>query len=84
MYWRLSKNPNYYNLLGVSGSQITEYLSELIELTVEELQDMKCIAVEEDIELLPLNLGIISNYYYINTATIEMFAEHIKDDSKVK
>lgn len=39
---------------------------------------MKCIAVEEELELLPLNLGIISNYYYINTTTIEMFAENIK------
>lgn len=84
MYWRLTQNPNYYNLLEVSGSSITDYLSELIEATVEELEEMKCIAVEEEIELLPLNLGIISSYYYIHTSSIEMFAENIKEDSKVK
>jgi len=74
MYWRLTKNPNYYNLQEVSGSAINDYLSELIETTVQELAEMKCLAIEEEVELIPLNLGIISSFYYINTATIELFA----------
>lgn len=45
---------------------------------------MKCIAIEGDEELIPLNLGIISSYYYILTSTIEIFSENIKEDSKMK
>lgn len=67
----------------MSSSAINDYLSELIENTVEELEDMKCITVEEETELSPINLGIISSYYYIHTSSIEMFAENIRDDSKM-
>jgi len=83
MYWRLTQNPNYYNLQEVSGTALNDYLSGLVEQTIEELCEMKCIAEEEG-ELISLNLGIISSYYYINTSTIEIFSEHIKEDSKMK
>lgn len=63
MYWRLTQNPNYYNLIEVSGSSITDYLSELIEVCIEELEEQKSIAVEEEIELLPLNLGKFPLYF---------------------
>ncbi len=45
---------------------------------------MKSIAVEEEADLIPLNLGIVSSYYYINTATLELFSDNIKEDSKLK
>ena len=84
MYWRFTKNPNYYNLQEVSGTAINFHLSELIENAVQELADMQCLAVEKGVELIPLNLGIISNYYYVNTATIEIFAKNLSNDSKIK
>jgi hypothetical protein len=37
MYRRLCANPNYYNLSEISGSAINNYLSELIQNTIEEL-----------------------------------------------
>lgn len=43
MYWRLSQNPNYYNLQEVSGTAINDYLSGMVEQALDELQDMKCI-----------------------------------------
>lgn len=43
MYRRISQNPNYYNLPGRTGQHINDFLSELIEQTVEDLQKAKCI-----------------------------------------
>jgi len=49
-------------------------LSELIEATTESLEASKCIAIEDSVDLLPLNFGYISSYYYIKTETVELFA----------
>ena len=74
MYRRLTQNPNYYNLTGVSGEDLNDYISELIENTIENLEASKCVTVEEELELSPLNFGIISSYYYIKHNTIEHFS----------
>lgn len=63
---------------------INNYLSELIETTIEELHESKCIAVEEDNELEAINSGIIANYYYINIETVKGFSERINANSKLK
>lgn len=84
MYRRLTQNPNYYNLSEVSGTAINNYLSELIENTVEELQEAKCLVVEEDKELDAINSGIIANYYYINVQTVALFTEMINEKSKLQ
>ena len=84
MYRRLTQNPNYYNLQEISGSHINNYLSELIENTVEELETSKCIAVEDELELVPLNLGIIASYYYINYSTLDNFSKSLTQNSKLK
>ena len=34
---------------------------------------LQCIAVEEEMDLSPLNLGMIAAYYYINYTTIGEF-----------
>lgn len=43
MYRRISQNPNYYNLGGRTGQHINDFLSELIETTVEDLVKAKCL-----------------------------------------
>lgn len=40
-------------------------MSELIETTLSDLEQSKCIIVEDEMELAPLNLGIIASYYYM-------------------
>jgi len=67
MYWRLTQNPNFYNLTDVSGNGINDYLSQLVENSIEELENTKCISREENDDLTPINLGIISSFYYVNT-----------------
>uniref|UniRef100_A0A6N2K3P8 U5 small nuclear ribonucleoprotein 200 kDa helicase n=1 Tax=Salix viminalis TaxID=40686 RepID=A0A6N2K3P8_SALVM len=59
-YRRLTQNPNYYNLQGVSHRHLSDHLSELVENTLTDLERSKCVAIEEDMDLSPLNLGMIA------------------------
>jgi pre-mRNA-splicing helicase BRR2 len=62
---------------------INNYLSELIETTIDELHESKCIAVEEDNELEAINSGIIANYYYVSIDTVKNFADKINAHCKL-
>ncbi|KAI8532460.1 hypothetical protein RHMOL_Rhmol11G0215900 [Rhododendron molle] len=84
MYRRLTHNPNYYNLQGVSHRHLSDHLSELVENTVNDLEASKCVAVENDVELSPLNLGMIASYYYISYTTIERFSSLLSPKTKMK
>lgn len=55
---------------GATHRQLSEHLSVLVEETLDDLEKSKCIAIEEEIDLSPLNLGMIAAYYYINYTTI--------------
>ena len=54
---RLTQNPNYYSMQGVSYRHLSDHLSELVETTLSELEHSKCISIEEDMDTSPLNLG---------------------------
>ena len=43
-------------------------MSELVETTLEDLKTMKCIAIEDEVDVSPLNLGMIAAYYYIQVS----------------
>jgi len=44
LYRRLTQNANYYNLQGVSHRHLSDYLSELVETTLNDLNQSKvCI-----------------------------------------
>ncbi|WIA19957.1 hypothetical protein OEZ85_005838 [Tetradesmus obliquus] len=83
-YRRLRQNPNYYNMHGTSDRHISEHLSDLVENTVNDLANSKVIAVEDEMDLSPLNLGMIASYYYITYTTIELFANSLTPKTKVK
>lgn len=70
LYRRLTQNPNYYNLQGITHRHLSDHLSELVENTLNDLEQSKCISIEDDMDTLPLNLGMIAAYYYINYTTI--------------
>ena len=84
MYRRLAKNPNYYNLQGVSHRHLSDHLSELVENTLTDLEASKCVAVEEDMSLSARNLGMIASYYYISYTTIERFSSSLTQKTKMK
>ncbi|GBG66811.1 hypothetical protein CBR_g70690 [Chara braunii] len=82
LYRRLTQNPNYYNLQGVSHRHLSDHLSDLVEHTLSDLESSKCIAIEDEMDLLPLNLGMIAAYYYINYTTIELYSSLLTAKAK--
>mmetsp|Transcript_39663 Transcript_39663/g.39245 ORF Transcript_39663/g.39245 Transcript_39663/m.39245 type:complete len:432 (-) Transcript_39663:18-1313(-) len=84
MYRRLAQNPNYYNLNGKTGEDINEHLSELIENTVRDLIESKCIEQKDDDTLIIDNLGRIAAYYNIKHTTIQVFDENLSETRKIK
>lgn len=83
-YRRLALNPNYYNLTGVSHRHLSDHLSDLVESTVADLEQAKALAVEDDMDLSPLNLGMIAAYYYISYSTIELFSSSLAPKTKAR
>jgi len=84
LYRRLTQNPNYYNMQGTTHRHLSDHLSDLVESTVNDLCESKCISVEDDVDLGPLNLGMIASYYYIQYTTVEIFAASLAAKTKMK
>ncbi|EDS43282.1 pre-mRNA-splicing helicase BRR2 [Culex quinquefasciatus] len=60
LYRRLTQNPNYYNLQGVTHRHLSDHLSDLFESTRSDLEQSICISVEDEMDTLPLNLDMIA------------------------
>ncbi|XP_015785684.1 U5 small nuclear ribonucleoprotein 200 kDa helicase [Tetranychus urticae] len=84
LYRRMTQNPNYYSLTGVSHRILSDSLSELVENTLNDLEQSKCISIEDEIDVTPLNLGMIAAYYYINYSTIELFSLSLHNKTRLK
>lgn len=59
-------------------------MSDLVERTLSDLEQSRCIVIEDDMDLAPLNLGMIAAYYYIDYTTIEMFSLSLTEKTKVR
>lgn len=57
-------------VVGMSHRHLSDHLSELVENTLQDLEQSKCISIEDEMDVAPLNLGMIAAYYYINYTTI--------------
>ncbi|KAJ2744981.1 Pre-mRNA splicing [Coemansia sp. BCRC 34301] len=85
LYRRLPQNPNYYGLQATSHQHLSDYLSELIESTLSDLAAAKCVTVDDDdVNVAPTNLGMISAYYQISYLTVEMFALSLGPKTKLR
>jgi pre-mRNA-splicing helicase BRR2 len=85
LYRRLPKNPNFYGLLGTSVRHISDYLSELVEESITDLADNKFVAVEDnEMDVSPLNLGMICVYYGLMSDTIAIVANSLTAKSRIK
>jgi len=83
-YRRLTQNPNYYNMTGVTHRHVSDHLSDLVETVLADLEASKVIAIEDDMDLEPLNLGMIAAYYYTAYTTLELFASSLTSKSKLR
>ncbi|KAF9159441.1 DEIH-box ATPase [Actinomortierella ambigua] len=84
LYRRMSQNPNYYGLQGTTSRHMSDHLSELVETTIQDLVTSKCISLENEIEVSPLNLGMIAAYYNIHFSTVELFSSSLTPTTKLK
>lgn len=57
----------------MSHRHLSDHLSELVENTLHDLEQSKCISIEDEMDVAPLNLGMIAAYYYINYTTIGLY-----------
>jgi len=84
LYRRLSKNPNYYNLQGLSNVHLSEHLSEMVETLLGDLEESKCCQMNDEGDVSPLNLGMIAAYYCIQYTTIELIASSVTAKTKTR
>jgi len=68
----------------VTHRHLSDHLSELVEHTLSDLEQSKCISIEDDMDTSPLNLGMIAAYYYINYTTIELFSMSLNAKTKIR
>jgi len=83
-YRRLTQNPNFYSLTEVSQQHLSDHLSELVENTLAELSESRCVTVEDEYDLSPLNLGMVAAYYGVRCATVDTFARSVTPKTKLK
>lgn len=68
----------------MTHTHLSDHLSELVESTLTDLEQSKCISIEDEINVAPINLGMIAAYYYINYRTIELFSKTLTAKTKIR
>ena len=66
----MTQNPNYYNLSNISHQHLSDHLSELVENTLGDLVNSKCIAIGEFIL-----------FWFLSSVTQDVFSEDEMDVS---
>jgi len=85
MYRRLTKNPIYYGLQGVSQQHLGEHLSDIVETVLGDLEESKMVELNEDSgEVAGLNLGFIGSNYYLSYSTVELIAASVTAKTKTR
>ncbi|PSR82178.1 Sec63 Brl domain-domain-containing protein [Coniella lustricola] len=84
-YRRLLANPSFYSLLETTQDALSQYLSDLVESTLKELDESKIIEFdEEDGSVAPQNAAMIGAYYNISYITMQTFLLSLSARTKLK
>lgn len=79
LYRRAHNNPTYYGIEDISQAGISKYLTQLIDKTLENLSESKCITQGAKQELIPTPFLHISSYYYLSHITIRNLIQNINE-----
>ncbi|KAG1902400.1 DNA polymerase theta/eta [Suillus fuscotomentosus] len=65
-------------------THLSDHLSELVENTLQDLVNSKCISIEDEMNVSALNLRMIAAYYSISYVTVEVYTLSLKKRTKLK
>ena len=84
-YRRLLANPSYYSLTDPTHEGLSQYLSDIVEATLQELAESKIVELDEDDgTVAPQNAAMIAAYYNISYNTMHTFLLSLKQTTKLK
>ncbi|KAL2134754.1 hypothetical protein VTI74DRAFT_10910 [Chaetomium olivicolor] len=84
-YRRLLANPSYYSLSDPTHEGLSQYLSDMVETTLNELAESKIIELDEDDgTVAPQNAAMIAAYYNISYITMQTFLLSLNQRTKLK
>lgn len=82
-YRRIAANPNFYNIASSNASDISDYISELIEAAFGDLVAANCAEIEDN-TITASNGGIIASFYGVKVYSISILLETVKDSLTLK
>ena len=80
LYRRAHNNPTYYGIEDISQYGISQYLAKLIDLTIENLVESKCVYTGGSDELHATPFLEILSYYYLSHLTMRNFVNNVTPD----
>jgi pre-mRNA-splicing helicase BRR2 len=83
-YRLLNLNPSFYGLEDVSADGLSEYLSDLIDTTLKELDGAKIIDRDEEDNIEPLNNAFIAAHYGISFITMQIFVASLTAKTRTR
>lgn len=81
LYRRAHNNPTYYGIEDVSMFGISKYLAGLIDQTIENLIESKCVITTGKDKLVATPFLHISSYYYLSHKTIRNLVNKISKEA---
>eukprot|EP00056_Hartaetosiga_gracilis_P020004 m.17114 g.17114 ORF g.17114 m.17114 type:complete len:2059 (+) comp8097_c0_seq2:2-6178(+) len=83
-YRRLVMNPSYYGLDDNSHEGINDFLTEMVEKCLSELDRSGCVLIDDETNTLePTTLGRIASYYYLKHETMREFSTSITEGMSI-
>ena len=80
MHTRARSNPAYYHLEDASAESTNDYLSDLVDGVMTDLENAGCIEVAPQGDALrPAVLGRVASYYYLKYTSVALFHAELHD-----
>ncbi len=76
---RLLVNPTYYHLEDASTEGVQKYLLNLVDTTLDDLEEAGCVDISDDFEVSPSTAGFVASYYYIDYRSVLVVREQLLD-----